>query len=258
MRVRRKPEWVQAILIGASTLIGAGTFWYTDIHRPAVSPATLTIAPELEAIGRQGNDLVVRASLSIENTSTYRVYVPAFWYAVRGQCFAPRALPADSYEVEVGKWGEGGIHSRFNDEEAGELLVVGRPSPRKDTYFEPGSRRRYEELFLVPRDRFAALRMQVNYMVAKDISEVDTTRWRLEKNRDVREEVFIARQTMGFDSVKQHFGRVTVAEPYNRVVHTAWRERAGAAWGWSHASLALNPVSGGGGDLPAGSGCARN
>jgi hypothetical protein len=239
------PEWVQAILVGASTLIGAGTFWYTDIHRPAVSPATLTIAPSLETIGRQGNDLLVRASLKIDNRSHYRVYVPAFWYTVRGQCFHPRALPADSYEAAVGTWNEGGIHSRFNREETGELLVVGRPSPRKDTYFEPGSERRYEELFLVPRERYAALRMQVNYMVAKDISEVDTTRWRMEKNRDVREEVFIARRTMGFDSLKQGFGRMTVSEPYNRLVHTSWRERAGAAWGWSHASLALSPTSGG-------------
>lgn len=245
MRVRRMPEWVQAILVGASTLIGAGTFWYTDIHRPAVSPATLTIAPSLETIGRQGNDLLVRASLKIDNRSHYRVYVPAFWYTVRGQCFHARALPADSYEAAVGAWNEGGIHSRFNQEETGELLVVGRPSPRKDTYFEPGSERRYEELFLVPRDRYAALRMQVNYMVAKDISEVDTTRWRMEKNRDVREEVFIARRTMGFDSLKQGFGRMTVSEPYNRLVHTSWRERAGAAWGWSHASLALSPASGG-------------
>src|SRR4029079_19609970 len=120
VRVRRKPEWVQAILLGMGTLIGAMTFWYTDIHAPAVSPATLTISPTLEAIGRRGGELLVRASLKVENRSSFRVYVPAFWYTVRGFCYQPRALSPDSYELALGRWSSGGILSRFNGPTRGE------------------------------------------------------------------------------------------------------------------------------------------
>jgi hypothetical protein len=243
MRIRRKPEWVQALLIGASTLIGAGTFWYTDIHQPAVSPATLTLTPSLETIGRRGNELLVRATLRVENRSSYRVYTPALWYTVRGQCFQPVSLPADSFEAAVSAWSEGGVRSRFNRESPGELLVVGRPSPRKDSYFDPSSERRYEELFLVPRGQFAALRMEVHYMVAKDVSEIATTRWKMEKNHEVHEEVYLRRRGVGYDSVAGQFGPLSTTVPYNRRLHSAWRERAGAAWGWSHASLSLWPAA---------------
>ncbi|HKP76519.1 MAG TPA: hypothetical protein VJT67_13405, partial [Longimicrobiaceae bacterium] len=190
LRVRRKPEWVQAILLGMGTLIGAGTFWYTDIHEPAVSPATLTISPTLEAIGRRGDELLVRASLRVENRSSFRVYVPAFWYTVRGFCYQPRALSPDSYELAVSRWSSGGVQSRFNGPTQGELLVAGRPSPRKDTYFDPASDRRYEELFLVPASRYSALKLEVAYMVAKDITGVDSTHWRM-VDHQVGEQVFI-------------------------------------------------------------------
>lgn len=244
MRIRRKPEWIQALLIGASTLIGAGTFWYTDIHQPAVSPATLTLTPSLETIGRRGNELLVRATLTVENRSNYRVYTPAMWYTVRGQCFQPVSVPADSFEAGVSAWTEGGVRSRFNTATDGELLVVGRPSPRKDSYFDPASERRYEELFLVPRGEFAALRMEVHYMVAKDVSEIATTRWKMEKNRDVHEEVYLSHRGMGYDSVAGQYLPMNTLVPYNRREHAAWRERAGAAWGWSHASLSLWPMAG--------------
>jgi hypothetical protein len=243
IRVRRKPEWVQALLIGASTLIGAGTFWYTDIHQPAVSPATLTMTPALEMIGRRGDELLVRASLKIENRSNYRVYAPALWYTVRGYCFRPRTQPADSFEAAVSAWREGALQSRFNTGDTGDLLVVGRPSPRKESYYDPASDRRYEELFLVPRNLYAALRMEVHYMVAKDISEIDTTRWKMEKNHDVHEEIYLSRRALGYDSVARQFGTRMMSEPYRGRVHTAWRERAGAAWGWSHASLSLWPLA---------------
>jgi len=237
------PEWVQALLIGVSTLMAAGTFWYTDIHQPAISPATLTMTPALETIGRRGNELLVRATLTVENRSAFRVYAPALWYTVRGYCFQARAQPADSFEQAVGAWREGGARSRFNTESPGDLLVVGRPSPRKDSYYDPSSERRYEELFLVPRGEYAALRMEVHYMVAKDVSEIDSTRWKMEKNREVHEEVYLARRRMGYDSVARQYGPVNRSVLYNRLQHRAWRERAGAAWGWSHASLSLWPLA---------------
>jgi hypothetical protein len=244
------PEWVQAILLGAGTMVGAVTFWFTEIHEPSVTPAPLTISPALEAIGRQGGQLLVRASLNIENRSAYRVYVPAFWYTVRGYCFRPRALSPDSYETALRGWREGGVQSRFNEGARGELLVAGRPSPRKDSYFDPGSERHYEELFLVPAGPYGALRMEVHYMVAKDVSEIDTTRWAL-AGHDVREEVFIS--TRRTETAPGAFAWTrTTSEPYNKTLHRDWRERAGAAWGWSHASLSLWPSPNGASPASAG------
>lgn len=243
MRTYFKPEWLQAILLGVGTMFAAGTFWYKDVHAPAVSPATLTIEPSMETIGRRGNSLLVRASLRIENRSDYRVYVPAFWYTVRGYCYQPRAMSRDSYETELAAWREGGVHSRYNAPARGDLLVAGRPSPRKDSYYDPGSERRYEELFLVPAEGYGALRMEVQYMVAKDVSEIDTTRWSV-AGHAAREQVFIRTGRAGPPSAANAFAPAG-AEPYDRVEHRAWRERAGAAWGWSHASLSLWPLQGG-------------
>src|SRR5688572_22336330 len=106
-------------------MAGAATFWYKDIHLPRTTPATLTITPTLETIGRQGDRLLVRATLKIENRSNYRVYVPAFWYSVYGECHRPRAISADSFTAVLRGWQAGGVHSRFNDPAAGDLLAEG-------------------------------------------------------------------------------------------------------------------------------------
>lgn len=252
MRVFFKPEWLQAILLGVGTVFAAGTFWYKDVHEPAVSPATLTITPQLEAIGRRGDELLVRASLRVENRSAYRVYVPAFWYTVRGFCYRPRTISPDSYEASLAAWHEGGVQSRFNEAPHGDLLVAGRPSPRKDSYYDPGSERRYEELFLVPAEGYGALRMEVQYMLAKDVAEIDTTRWTV-ANHEAREQVFIHTGRVAAPSAANAFAPPG-AEPYDRKLHRAWRERAGAAWGWSHASLSLWPMTGAASASPAAAG----
>jgi len=245
-RFNVQPEWVQALLLGMGTMIAAGTFWFKDIYEPAVTPATLNISPALELIGRRGNDLLVRASLDVENRGSYRVYVPAFWYTVRGYCYRPRAISRDSYAVALRGWSEGGIQSRFNEPAEGDLLVAGRPSPRKDSHFNPGSERHYEELFLVPAGQYAALRMEVQYMVAKDVSEVDSTHW-WQADHEVAEQVFLpTRQPAAGPGVLAWVRAGTAAsEPYHREKHVAWRERAGAALGWSHSTLSLWPLEAG-------------
>lgn len=252
-RVSVQPEWVQALLLGMGTMIGAGTFWFTDIYEPAVTPATLNISPAVEMIGRRGDDLLVRASLDVENRGTYRVYVPAFWYTVRGFCYHPRAISPDSYEVALRGWRGGGVQSRFNEPALGDLLVAGRPSPRKDSYFDPGSVRHYEELFLVPAGQYAALRMEVQYMVAKDVSEVDSTHW-WQADHQVGEQVFLPTRQVAAGPGVLAWAGTTTSQPYRRDKHDAWRKRAGAALGWSNSTLSLWPVSGAG---PAGRSATR-
>ena len=244
-QVNVKAEWAQALLLGMGTMIAAVTFWFKDIYEPAVTPATLNITPALEMIGRRGDDLLVRASLDVENRGTYRVFVPAFWYTVRGYCYRPRAISPDSYEVALRGWRGGGMHSRFNEPATGDLLVAGRPSPRKDSHFNPGSERHYEELFLVPAGQYAALRMEVHYMMAKDVSEVDSIHW-WQADHEVGEQVFLATRqpAAGPGVLAWAKAGTTTSQPYQRAKHDGWRERAGAALGWSHSSLSLWPVSG--------------
>jgi hypothetical protein len=243
-RVTFQPEWLQAVLLGLGTMVAAGTFWFKDIYEPAVTPATLNISPALETIGRRGDELLVRASLNVENRGSYRVYVPSFWYTVRGFCYRPRAMSPDSYEVALREWRGGGVQSRYNEPASGEMLVAGRPSPRKDSYFDPGAQRHYEELFLVPTNQYAALRMEVQYMVAKDVSEVDSTHW-WQAGHEVGERVFLPTHRAARGPAVLAWARsgTTASEPYDREKHGAWRKRAGAALGWSHATLSLWPVS---------------
>lgn len=247
-----RPEWAQALLLGVGTLIAAGTFWFTYITEPAVT--TLNITPALEMIGRRGNDVLVRASLSVENRGRYRVYVPAFWYTVRGYCYRPRVISPDSYEVALRGWRSGGMQSRFNEPATSDLLVAGRPSPRKDTYFDPGSERHYEELFLVPDGEYAALRMEVQYMLAKDVSEVDSTHW-WQDNHQVGEQVFLpTRHPEGAAGLAWVKAEAVTSEPYQRERHGEWRKRAGAALGWSHATLSLWRLDAGASAEPRGAG----
>jgi hypothetical protein len=259
MWIRRKPEWVQALLIGLGTALGAGTFWYKEIHEPALSSATLTITPVLETIGQQGGELLVRASLQVENRSSYRVYVPAFFYSVRGVCLTPRAISVDSYETAVRDWATGDAESRFNQPPLSELVLAGRPSPRKDTHFDPSSQRRYEVLFLVPLRRYDALRMEVNYMVTKDVSEVEGTRWVMTDSHDFRDQVYLIRPQPRPAGQSFLQAPPTRTEAYDRFRHADWLRRARAGWGWSHATLSLWPQPGRDGPpaRPSGSpGCA--
>jgi hypothetical protein len=239
MKIRLKADWVQAILLGVGTIAGAATFWYKDIHVPRNTPATLTITPTLEAIGRQGDQLLVRATLKIENRSDYRVYVPAFWYSVYGECHRPRAISPDSFATVLRDWKEVGVHSRFNDPAAADLLVEGRPSPRMDTYYDPGSERRLEELFLVPDGPYSAVRMKVSYMVAKDTAGIDTTEWKRGKNGEYADSVYLARRRHPW----LPWSRATRRELYNRRAHVDWIRSARAGWVSSHATLSLWPLS---------------
>jgi hypothetical protein len=243
MRKSTKSDWVQAVLLGLGTVAGATTFWYTDIHRPAITPATLTMTPALETIGRRGKSLLVRASLKIENRSNYRVYVPAFWYSVHGYCYRPRAMTTDSFAAAV----RDRPQSRYNEDPSGDLVVTTRPSPSKESFFDPGSERRYEELFLVPADQYSALRMQVRYMVAKDIDEIAEIRWTRGTNGEPGDSVFLKRRYAPRTGEGHFRSTARQVELYDGVRHQDWTDRARAGWGWSHATLSLWPLAGGGG-----------
>lgn len=64
-----------AVTLGV--LISAAQFWYTSIYVPTTAPASLTLEPKIAAVTPRGDQLAVRGSVTVRNTSGTRVNVLA-------------------------------------------------------------------------------------------------------------------------------------------------------------------------------------
>lgn len=237
-------DLVQALFFGIATIFGFYTFWYKDVEGPKQNPATLAITPVLEEMGRRGNDVLVRASFSVQNESASRVYVPLFWYSVYGHCYSARAASpaafASATEAAFLKPAPDApaatLSARFSAPSPGAVVASGRLWNSTRVYFDPKAARRMEEMFLVPADQFDALQIRVDYFLVKGVEDLADPRWRVLDGGALHGEIWLRKDPSRADTA--------TAEKYDRTRHADWRKDHGAGWGWSHASLALWPQAG--------------
>jgi hypothetical protein len=78
---RRQGVWSQLPIVKSAislgVLISAAQFWYTSIYVPTTAPASLTLEPKIEEVTPRGDQLAVKGSVTIRNTSGTRVNVLA-------------------------------------------------------------------------------------------------------------------------------------------------------------------------------------
>ena len=183
-RVLRDVLQAFALLIAAAW--GLYTFVYKEVIVPRNRPAALVVTPMLEAIGRQGDMVLARATFQMANHSDSKVYVPAMWYAIRGLKLEGVEQDDSTYLRQLGEDAQKPFPSaRFSQFSAVEVLGTGKVSTEVETWFEPDAEQRVEQILLIPANRYDAAQLQVQYLISKDVHEVKEIRWRTTAEGDL-------------------------------------------------------------------------
>jgi hypothetical protein len=178
-RARVLRDVLQAFALLIAALWGLYTFVYKEVIVPRNRPAALVVTPTLEAIGRQGDMVLARATFQMTNTSASKVYAPAIWYTIRGLKLEGVEQDDSTYLRRLGQDAQKPYPSaRFSQFSAVEVVGTGKLSAEVDTWFEPGAEQRVEQILLIPAGRYDAAQIQVQALISKDVHEVKEIRWR--------------------------------------------------------------------------------
>ena len=185
-RARVLRDALQAIALLIAAAWGFYTFVYKEVIVPRNRPASLVVTPVLEAIGRRGNLVLARATFEMANRSDSKVYVPAMWYTVRGLRLQ-QVEQDDSAYLGANRKAAQQLYAtaRFSQFTAADLIAAGKVSTEVETWFDPGSEQRVEQLLYIPADRYDAAQLQVQYLITKDIRDVKEVRWRTNDQGDL-------------------------------------------------------------------------
>ena len=185
-RARVLRDVLQAFALLIAALWGLYTFVYKEVIVPRNRPAALVVTPMLEAIGRQGDMVLARATFQMVNHSDSKVYAPAIWYAVRGLKLQGVDQDDSTYLRQLGKDAQKPYPTaRFSQFAVVDLIGTGKVSNEVETWFEPGAEQRVEQILLIPADRYDAAQLQVQYLISKDVHEVKEIRWRTTAEGDL-------------------------------------------------------------------------
>lgn len=94
-------DWFQVFIILFATIIGAYEFIYKDIYKPAIRPTSMNVDGKIELAGKKDGVLMVKSTITAENPSDRRIYVPAFWLTVRGLTFENRVVEFERKNQEL-------------------------------------------------------------------------------------------------------------------------------------------------------------
>lgn len=185
-RARVLRDVLQAFALLIAALWGLYTFVYKEVIVPRNRPAALVVTPSLEAIGRQGDMVLARATFQMVNHSDSKVYAPAIWYAVRGLKLESLDQDDSTYLRQLGTDAQKPYPTaRFSQFAVVDVIGTGKVTNEVETWFEPGAEQRVEQILLIPADRYDAAQLQVQALISKDVHEVKQIRWRTTADGDL-------------------------------------------------------------------------
>lgn len=153
-------------------------FILKDIIRPAQEPTAFDLVATLENVGKKNENILVRASITARNPTDRRIYVPAFWFTVRGYWLFDSTEPVLTNHKSILEMGPGDeLISTYAPIESSEIVAQKRICYTGDTWCEPDEKINDEVIFALPEGKFDFLEMQVFYMQTRDNSALDDPIW---------------------------------------------------------------------------------
>lgn len=220
-RYRDLREWLQLIIISFAAIWGAYEFIVKDLIRPAQRPTALELNIELEQVGREKGNIMVRAGITAKNPTDRRIYVPALWYTVRGYQLSDAEGPVfDDHKEILGRISGNELISTYSPIEAAEIVAQQRITYDGNSWWEPEDKTRDEAIFAVPRGNFDFLELRVYYLHTRDDSKMGAPIWS-------------AGSDGGWDaqfSFQKEMGEKEFIE---------WSKSTASGYSWSIATLAL-------------------
>jgi hypothetical protein len=171
-------EWIQLIVIVFAAAWGSYEFIVKDIIRPAQKPTALDLTANLEIVGKKNEKILVRARITARNPTDRRIYVPAYWFTVRGYRFLDSAKPMNTNHKSILEKLRGSELVRtYAPVESGEVVAQQRIIYEADAWWEPEDKTNDEAIFVVPKEKFDFLELHIQYLHTRDDSVLDVPVW---------------------------------------------------------------------------------
>ena len=176
-------EWIQLLVIVFAAAWGSYEFIVKDIIRPTQKPTALDLAASLETVGKKNGKILVRARITARNPTDRRIYVPAYWFTVRGYQLSDSAEPTNmNHKSILEKLRGSELVRTYAPIESGEVIAQQRITYKGDAWWEPEDKTNDEAIFVVPNEKFDFLELSIHYLHTKDDSVLDNPVWFAEED----------------------------------------------------------------------------
>jgi len=213
-------DWLQLAFIMFATLWGAYEFVLKDIIRPAQKPTSLEVVAKLDWLDHKSEQTFVRVNIEAKNPTDKRIYVPAYWFVVRGFKLMhglPGGVP-DTRTLYNQQTNE--LVTTYSQVQYTEILARKRIAFEADTWWEPEDITHDESIFSIPENQFDYLELSVFYLHTKDNSELENPDW----------EIYDDGSWWAFFKFKDNSGITDEAE---------WQRETGSGYNWYVTTLML-------------------
>lgn len=159
---RAKSIWSRLPILKSAVSLGllfsVAQFWYSQIYVATTEPPVLTLKSTIDEVTRHKNDLVIRGSVEIENTSDTQVYVLASTLDIVAKKFASDRNPPARYRRNVRQADREQLESadRYLAEEAAPSVTHGRLLDEGE-FLEAGEKLTKPVITWVPRGTYNAV-----------------------------------------------------------------------------------------------------
>ncbi len=227
-------EWGQFAIVLFATISAFYQFIYKERIVPSRRPPVLTIQATLEAVGRKGPLVLVRARVRVANQSDVKVWVPALWYNIVAYRAGDETLSDSTFAPFVRQMiaNKGEAASRYSPPASMQVVAVWHLST---TYFwyQPKDESTNETLFYVPADRFDAVMMQAQMVMTKNGGAIDSLEFATQSSGEIEPKLLVPGSK----------GGKTEALDDQNPRHRRWAEENGVAHNSTVATLSLLPAA---------------
>jgi hypothetical protein len=224
------PTVIQTAAIVVAAIVATYQFYLKDILRPRQEPTALELTASLSNVGEEKENLLIKAAIETNNPTERRVYVPAFWFTVRGISLSPSDPGPELFRREVTEVRDLFLSRYWT---AADTQVVAQRRIVYDGYawWEPDDKTRDEQVFVVPKGKFDYLELRVSYLMTRAGQALDTPDWWTDEDGSWGANL---RFRLKQDSVSE-------ALDYGNKRHESWAFKTGAGQSWYAAALPLWP-----------------
>ncbi|MBI3899495.1 MAG: hypothetical protein HY308_14555 [Gammaproteobacteria bacterium] len=225
-------DWLQTGVLIVGALVGTYQFYLKDVLSPARAPTALDVAARIEKVGEKDGKLLMKVVVAATNPTDRRIYVPAFWFTVRGSRLEGADAFSTSEFTERVRTGEQ-LVTRYLPNPKSEIVAERRIISDGLAWWEPNDKTNDEAIFTIPQGKFDYLELQVFYLHTRDISVLTTPAWFVGDDGALSAHL----QFKTRDDAKPELFDVTNSR------HLKWADEAAAGINWYVSTLSLWPTA---------------
>jgi hypothetical protein len=115
--------------------------------------------------------------ITARNPTSRRIYVPAFWFTVKGVSLARADMTATDQAASLARIEGDELVSTYAPSTPSEVVAQRRIVFDKSAWWEPQDKTNDECIFAIPKERFDFLEMRVSYLSTRFGNDIGAVRW---------------------------------------------------------------------------------